>query len=94
MMITATANYETAFGKKYLGQLCKHFAHKIEVEYSETHADCALPSGPATMDADENSIRFAITAKDESGLKIAKSIIESHLIKFAFREKLEKLDWV
>lgn len=93
-MQTATAILNTAHAKKYLGQLCKHFAHKVEVKYSDTHGECALPPGPATMDADETTLRISITAPDEDGLKLAKFIIDSHLKKFAFREGIEGLDWL
>lgn len=93
-MLTKTATYETEHGKKYLQQLCKHFAHKIDVEYTDTHGECALPPGPAIMDADDKSIRINITAETEDGLKLAQHIIDSHIIKFAFREELESLDWV
>lgn len=89
----SVANLQTEYGKKYLGQMCKHFAHKIDVSYTETHADCPMPPGPATMDADDNGITFTVTAQTEDGLAQAKYIIESHIVKFAFREKLESLDW-
>ena len=49
MAIIETARYETSNGSKYLQQLCKHFAHKIAVEYDDHRGSAALPTGPAIM---------------------------------------------
>ncbi|HSX76216.1 MAG TPA: DUF2218 domain-containing protein, partial [Shinella sp.] len=39
-MLESVAYLETAHGRKYLAQLCKHFAHKIAVTVSENHGEC------------------------------------------------------
>ncbi|WP_411034135.1 DUF2218 domain-containing protein [Shinella sp. BYT-45] len=92
-MHESTAYLQTANGRKYLVQLCKHFAHKIEVSYSQSHGDCRFPCGAAVLEADADGLRMAVTAGDEDGLARTQSIIETHLVRFAFREKLEALDW-
>lgn len=92
-MQKATARYQTPNGRKYLVQLCKHFGHKINVEYTEDKGRCELPIGPAEMTADDEGITFEVSAADEEGLDRAKDVITSHLARFAFRENLEKLDW-
>ncbi|MCI5076641.1 DUF2218 domain-containing protein [Oricola sp.] len=92
-MQKATARFETAHGRKYLAQLCKHFGHKTEVEYSEDEGRCALSTGPAEMHADDGGITFDVHAEDAAGLERAKGIIVSHLVRFAFRENLEELAW-
>ena len=92
-MFESAAYLETASGQKYLVQLCKHFAHKITVSYTENHGDCQFVRGAAVLDADADGLRMAVTSADEEGLAQTQSIIESHLVRFAFREKLEALDW-
>lgn len=92
-MLEAAAYLETENGPKYLVQLCKHFAHKIEVSYSQSHGECRFVCGSCVMDADEKGLRIAVQAGDEAGLAQTQAIIESHLVRFAFREKLEALDW-
>lgn len=92
-MIEATAYLKTENGPKYLVQLFKHFAHKVEVTYTETHGECRFDQGAATLDADADGLRMAVKAEDEESLAWAKSAIESHLLRFAFRENIEKLDW-
>ncbi|PJE31846.1 hypothetical protein SAMN06297129_1877 [Pseudooceanicola antarcticus] len=92
-MQTATAHFETDQGSKYLQQLLKHFAHKIEVNYTETEGRAALPPGPAELRADATGLHMQVSAESDEGLDRAKHIIEDHLVRFAFRENLEKLDW-
>lgn len=92
-MKTATARFETPNGRKYLVQLCKHFGHKTEVEYTEDDGRCALSTGPAEMHADDGGITFRIQAEDATGLERGKDVITSHLVRFAFRENLEELSW-
>ena len=92
-MLESAAYLETAEGRKYLVQLCKHFAHKITVSYTEPHGDCQFACGTARLDADEGGLRMAVTAADEEGLAQTQSIVESHLARFAFREELGPLDW-
>lgn len=93
-MLKATSRFETVNGRKYLAQLCKHFAHKVEVDYTDERGRCALPTGPAEMFADGGGITFTVSAEDELGLERAKGVITSHLVRFAFRENLEDLAWV
>lgn len=93
-MHRSAAYFETANGRKYLTQLCKHFAHKIEVSYGEDTGECHFAGGLGRLEADEKGLRMAVEANDEEWLNRAQSIIEVHLIRFAFREQLESLDWL
>ena len=92
-MLESAAYLETASGSKYLVQLCKHFAHKITVSYTDTHAECQFPAGSGVMDADGKGLRIVVRASDDESLARTQAIIESHLVRFAFREKIEALDW-
>jgi uncharacterized protein len=92
-MLSLHARYETPNGSKYLKQLCKHFAHKVQVEYDDVEGRADLPPGPATMVADAEGVSFTITAEDEKGLAMGRHIIEDHLKRFAFRENFAALTW-
>ncbi|GAK70363.1 hypothetical protein RRU01S_11_00160 [Agrobacterium rubi TR3 = NBRC 13261] len=92
-MLAATSELVTESGSKYLVQLFKHFAHKIEVNYSDTHGECTFDFGTASLDAEADRLKIAVTAPDEEKLDRAKSVVESHLLRFAFREDVDKLDW-
>ena len=92
-MLTSTARFETPNGSKYIAQLCKHFAHKVDVSYDDTSGRAALPPGPATMAADAQGLTVTVTAEADDGMTRARFIIEDHLKRFAFREGLEGLTW-
>lgn len=93
-MITSHAIQKTPNAKKYLGQLCKHFAHKVDVTYTDTHGVCAMPSGKTTLDADDETLSVQIESDSEKALREAQYVVDVHLERFAFREKIKKLDWV
>lgn len=92
-MLESIAVLETVNGSKYLVQLCKHFAHKITVDYCDSHGECQFMRGAAVLDADENGLRMVVRAEDEEGLSQTRSIVETHLLRFAFRENMTALDW-
>lgn len=92
-MVLAIAYLKTAQGRKYLAQLCKHFAHRIEVTYDETHGECHFASGTGVLDADDSGLRMEASSVDAKQLGQTQAIIESHLLRFAFREEFEALDW-
>lgn len=92
-MLEARARFETPNGSRYLQQLCKHFAHKVPVDYDTARGHAQLPPGPAELVADKTGLSMVVTAPDDEGLARAKFIVEDHLVRFAFRENLERLDW-
>ncbi len=80
---------KTSHGSKYLQQLCKHFAHKVDVTYDATEGQVDFPPGPCTILADEEMISFSCISEKAEGLLVMQSIIEQHLVKFAWREDIE-----
>ncbi|MCJ8027334.1 DUF2218 domain-containing protein [Shinella yambaruensis] len=92
-MIETTALVKTEFAAKYLVQMCKHFAHKVDVEYTDTHGECRFDGGIATFDANAEGLRLVVKAQTEEAVAWAQAAIESHLVRFAFRENLEGLVW-
>jgi uncharacterized protein len=92
-MHTLTGKYATPNGSKYLQQLCKHFGHKIEVDFSETEGLCTFEMGKAFLNANEDglTIRFELLAAEHA--QDAKMVIDKHLERFAFRENFEHMDW-
>lgn len=91
--LTDEGRFQTLNASRYLQQLCKHFAHKIEVQYDAHEALCQLPVGPARMTATEGELIVQVEAPDAEGLARARGVIDSHLQRFAFREDFSAMDW-
>jgi hypothetical protein len=92
-MLITTAHYPTEHGSKYLQQLCKHFAHKVEVTYDETSGHVALPNGTAILNADAGGLTVRIEAEDAKSIIHGRFVIDSHLVTFAHREGFLGLSW-
>lgn len=92
-MAGTTGRFETENGRRYMIQLCKHFAHKIEVTYDDSHGECRFGWGVASFDADDKALSVRIDAADEEQLPRAKAVIDDHLARFAFREPGRAIEW-
>lgn len=93
-MTKTVGTFATSKGSKYLQQLCKHFAHKVEATWSETEGRVALPTGDALLTADPQSLIVTMDVAEADHLARAHSVIDSHLERFAFREEFKTMDWV
>ena len=92
-MPITVGHIETANGAKYLAQLCKHFAHKIDASYSGNHGRAAFIFGLATMTADENGLTVHFDVNNPMDLGDAQNVIDKHLERFAFRETITGMVW-
>lgn len=91
--ITDRGQFQTEHASRYLQQLCKHFAHKIEVQFDETSGTAQFPFGSATLTATPEQLDVVLTATNEDGLERSRRAIDSHLETFAFREGYTKMNW-
>jgi hypothetical protein len=86
-MTRSQAQVQTTNASRYLVQLCKHFAHKIAVEYDTRNGLATFPFGTCTMQADDRQLTLQCTGHDEASLERVQDIVHRHLEGFAFREK-------
>ena len=91
--LTDEGRFQTPNASRYLQQLCKHFAHKVEVRYDPHRGEATLPAGPATLIATDTELVVTVTAGDRIGLEKSRSVIDTHLERFAFREAFKALNW-
>jgi hypothetical protein len=56
-MIIEHANVPTGNGSRYLQQLCKHWSHKLQVEFSEEEGTVRFETATARMGADPAYLR-------------------------------------
>lgn len=92
-MTKAIAIVPTESGWKYLQQLCKHWAHKLEVELGDKSGIVRFSEAVATMSADETALTVEVEAVSPEVLERMKGVVSSHLDRFAFREAPLPFDW-
>ena len=73
--------------RRYLAQLCKHFAHMVPVNWTETQGDVDFGFGTCQMQASEDELRLTRSAEVDTDLERVKLVLEDHLRRFAWREK-------
>ncbi|MCL6707503.1 DUF2218 domain-containing protein [Pseudomonas sp. R2.Fl] len=92
-MTKAIAVVPTENGWKYLQQLCKHWAHKLDVELGEQKGIVKFPEATAVMTADASALTVEVEAVSDEVLERMKGVVSSHLDRFAFREAPLPFEW-
>lgn len=90
-MSETTAIVETEHASRYLQQLCKHFAHKVEVQFTPEAGTVSLPFGTCELTAGERQLILTGSAKATQLAKLER-FLGDHLARFAFREN-PKITW-
>ncbi|MEP0315620.1 DUF2218 domain-containing protein [Hyphomonas sp.] len=88
----AQTTFQTERASQYLASLCKHFGHKVPVQYDAETGQITLPFGRCDLRASEAGLALTALADNRSDLDRTVQVISSHLERFAFRENPD-LDW-
>jgi hypothetical protein len=102
-MNRATAHVATPSASRYLQQLCKHWAHNLEVAFDAAHGRVIFPRDARGMDwpgdatltltASDGALSCQIDASAPGQLDGLKGAVARHLNRFAFREGELAFDW-
>ena len=82
------AHVATQAASRYLQQLCKHFGHKVDVTFDERAGTVLFSIGTCRLAATEDGLVISLDAADADRLQQLRDVVESHLLRFAFRESL------
>ena len=103
MSVTSTVRVPTVNGSRYLQQLCKHWSHNLEVEFTPEKGKVVFPRnargadwpGDATLllEAHADTLECRLEASVGGQLEALKGAVASHLDRFAFREGPLAFDW-
>jgi hypothetical protein len=103
MTVNSTVHVPTAHASRYLQQLCKHWAHNLAVEFTETDGTVTFPRnargadwpGDATLilHAHDANLECRLQASASGQLAALKDAVARHLDRFAFREAPLTFDW-
>ena len=101
--LVGNALVPTENASRYLQQLCKHWQHNLQVEFTPEHGTVRFPRDargadyPAdalvTFDALDNGLDVQIDASSPEQLEGLKGAVARHLDRFAFREAPLTFDW-
>jgi len=98
-MPTSIARVATAVPRRYLGQLCKHFEHRLPVTLAEatgaeaTDAEATgrieFTAGVCMLAAESDALVLRVEAADDASVATVEDVVARHLLRFAFREPPE-----
>ncbi len=88
-MPASLSRVATTVPRRYLGQLCKHFEHRLPVQLEETTGRIDFPSGVCTLATETDALVMRVEAVDEAALENLQDVVARHLLRFAFREPPE-----
>ncbi|HZU51655.1 MAG TPA: DUF2218 domain-containing protein [Sphingomicrobium sp.] len=101
--ISSSAFVPTENGSRYLQQLCKHWSHSLNVEFTPEYGRVIFPKNArgsdypgdaiVTFNAVEGGLNILVDASSDAQLEAMKSVVERHLDRFAFRENGLPFDW-
>ncbi|SDR50385.1 hypothetical protein SAMN05444161_4837 [Rhizobiales bacterium GAS191] len=88
------ATITTVAGSRYLQQLCKHWSHKFEVEFTPERGRVPFDAERVcTLEARPENLILRVEAADEAALLRLEGVVIEHLKRFAFREGLGEVQW-
>jgi uncharacterized protein len=85
-MVQSTAHLTTERASIYLQQLCKHFAHKLPVEFTPEAGRITFKIGTCRLAASDDELMLTAEAEDDGRLVELQDVVVRHLIRFAFRD--------
>ncbi|MDT1986844.1 MAG: DUF2218 domain-containing protein [Planktomarina sp.] len=91
-MASSNTIVKTKMASRYLQQLCKHFAHKIKVEFNEEKGCIQFDFGKTDLIARPEELSITVKSESDENLARLRRVVGSHLERFAFREKLV-MEW-
>jgi hypothetical protein len=92
-LMQSHARLTTDKAARYMTQLAKHWSHKFAVTFDETSARIPLPIGDCRMLADATGLDITVETAGLEGLARLEDVVADHLLRFAFRENVDKLAW-
>lgn len=93
-MFETSGRYVTDHAQKYLLQMCKHFAHKIDVDLEEASAVMHFSMGKAFAEATDDALLVRFELDSSEHREMAHDVIDRHMERFAFREGFSGMTWV
>jgi hypothetical protein len=82
------ARVATDESARFMKQLCRHFGHKLEVEFDDRHGTIAFSKGRCDLTAEPGVLVLVTSAESEEDAATVADVIGSHLTRFGFKSGL------
>jgi hypothetical protein len=86
--LSSIARVPTDKAARYMGQLCKHFAHRIPASFDADSGRIEFSIGICELAAVKDALVLHVTAANEAELGEMEDVVARHLVRFAFRDEL------
>ncbi|MET1080602.1 MAG: DUF2218 domain-containing protein [Pseudomonas sp.] len=93
MTFIATAQVPTPSAARYIGRLCKHFQHKLPVEFDQQQGRIEFPFGLCLLSASAEHLDLQVQAGQAEERQRLEEVVGSHFARFAWQAELN-LEWV
>lgn len=101
--VSSSALVRTDTPGRYLQQICKHWQHNLQVEFTPENGTVIFPrdvrgadypgDAVVTFNAVEDGLDVRIDASNDAQLEGLKDVVARHLDRFAFREGELQYHW-
>ncbi len=92
-MFKTQAEFRSLRSAGYLSTMARHFAQKIQVSELDGAVHLQFICGLAVLRVTTNSLHLRIVSPSKEEMLKTCQVVESHLLRFAFREEPEPLVW-
>ena len=86
--LSSVARVATDKAARYMGQLCKHFAHKIPAAFDAETGRIEFSIGVCELAVAKDALAIHVSAADEEALAKMEDVVARHLVRFGFRDEL------
>lgn len=87
-MVEKVAIIDTDEAPRFVRMLCKHFAHKVEADWSDDSGWVAFAMGRCELLATSRHLRVCCRAENNADLDEVADTIKSHFDRFAQKQQL------
>jgi hypothetical protein len=82
------ARVATDESARFMNQLCRHFGHKLDVEFDDTRGSIVFSMGRCDLTAEPGALVLVPTTESEQDAARVAEVIASHLTRFGFKSGL------
>ncbi|MCB2049585.1 MAG: DUF2218 domain-containing protein [Novosphingobium sp.] len=92
-MTSYSARVPTANGSRYLQQLCKHWSHRFDVDFTSDRGVVDAGFGKLMLVASDDSLTVSCDLAEGADASKMQQVVADHINRFAFREGELEFDW-